>query len=507
MKKFNVFLLSFLTVLVCTGALAFSACAKNENVAEKFVLKAEHIALEFYETSYNGQMQTPQVSVRVKAQTISSAEYTVHYENNINVGVAKVVVVANKNSRVVAGTAERTFEIKKADLNASMIGLEYQTTAYTSTAKTPALFVNIGGTIQSLDGFNISYKNNIEVGTATAIIEAKETNPNVCGKVEIDFEITKIDFENAVVKIEYQQIEYSTYPAEPQVLSVTLFGKTIDPSTYSIRYTNNSSIGTAQVIVEANPNNPYLVGETHVDFEITKATLLPSMFSVLGNNFVYNGSAQTPQVSMLFNGYNQELNEYFVVEYKNNTNAGTAQITISATQHNPTFAGSATLYFVIEKAEISADMIELSSSVFEYTGYEKQPSATINFAGTVVDSSEYSVSYQNNIDAGTATATIAIKSTSTNFKGTVDVEFEITPTTLVPGMLKLEFSEATYTGEEICPTISIVIGDKTITSFTIQYFDNIEPGTARVVVTANANSNITGSATITFVIKAAETQV
>ena len=86
----------------------------------------------------------------------------------------------------------------------------------------------------------------------------------------------------------------------------------------------------------------------------------------------------------------------------------------------------------IGKADFSAVTFSLNPDKFVYTGNENKPvlKATFN-AGTAeepdriaVDASEYSFSYDDNVNAGTAT--VSITSSKKNFTGgTTDLEFEI----------------------------------------------------------------------------------
>lgn len=94
---------------------------------------------------------------------------------------------------------------------------------------------------------------------------------------------------------------------------------------------------------------------------------------------------------------------------------------------------------------------------------------------------DYTVSYDNNIDVGTATATITGIG---NFTGTTTVSFKI-----VKGTSKITvsaISNQTFTGTEITPAVSVQEGTKKLTKdvdYKVSYADNINVGTATVTVT------------------------
>ena len=56
--------------------------------------------------------------------------------------------------------------------------------------------------------------------------------------------------------------------------------------------------------------------------------------------------------------------------------------------------------------EVNAPVIELSGNRFHYDGTQKRPSVTVKDGDTVIPSGEYTVTYENNLNVGTASVTI-----------------------------------------------------------------------------------------------------
>ena len=92
-----------------------------------------------------------------------------------------------------------------------------------------------------------------------------------------------------------------------------------------------------------------------------------------------------------------------------------------------------------------------------FTGSNITPTLTVmDGEKTIIENTDYTVSYMNNTDAGTATATITGKG---NYTGTQDKAFTITPKDLSKETIVITLNPdelLTYTGSEIKPTVSSV---------------------------------------------------
>ena len=70
------------------------------------------------------------------------------------------------------------------------------------------------------------------------------------------------------------------------------------------------------------------------------------------------------------------------------------------------YAGSREVTFTIMPAKIANATIQFSASSFEYNGSPIKPELTLMDGETEVPNTEYTVSYADNVNAGTATVTI-----------------------------------------------------------------------------------------------------
>ena len=134
-----------------------------------------------------------------------------------------------------------------------------------------------------------------------------------------------------------------------------------------------------------------------------------------------------------------------------------------------------------------------------YTGKAIEPAVTVtDKAGKEIAAEEYTVIYSNNKDAGTATVTVAAKSSSA-YTGSVSATFTITPAALTADMVKV--ANATYTGKALKPAVSVASG----VDYTVAYKNNTAVGKASAVVTGTGN--YTGTITKNFIVKPAKESI
>ena len=163
------------------------------------------------------------------------------------------------------------------------------------------------------------------------------------------------------------------------------------------------------------------------DGQILENTLYQITSAVLSATSVkYTGIAQKPAVTVKakVNGKTKILTKGtdYTLSYKNNKNAGTASVTVAGTGQ---YTGTITKSFKITKVALKSASLAYTTTV--YTGKALKPSVKVKAkvngtVKTLKKGTDYTVSYQNNKNVGTATVTI--KGTG-NYKGTLTKTFEI----------------------------------------------------------------------------------
>lgn len=101
----------------------------------------------------------------------------------------------------------------------------------------------------------------------------------------------------------------------------------------------------------------------------------------------------------------------------------------------------------------------------------------------------YQVSYEHNIDAGTASVK-AIALENSGYKGELSTEFEIQAADISSANVTLAATEYTYNGSEKTPAVTVELNGKLLekeTDYTVEYVDNTAVGTAKAVVRGVGN--------------------
>ena len=151
-----------------------------------------------------------------------------------------------------------------------------------------------------------------------------------------------------------------------------------------------------------------------------------SMFSIDTSDEYYTGSPITKAITT---GLTEGTD--YQVTYTDNTNPGSAKITISGIGK---YAGFLEYDFPIVEREptpIEASMFSVARDGLIYDGAAHEPAVTSD----VVPTGSYSVSYRDNVNAGQAAATVTA---SGEYSGTCELKFEIdkaTPPYAIPGPL------------------------------------------------------------------------
>jgi hypothetical protein len=132
---------------------------------------------------------------------------------------------------------------------------------------------------------------------------------------------------------------------------------------------------------------------------------------MLGNSFVYNGSAWLPAV---VDGLAEGID--YTITYTNNVNAGIATVTVEGKGN---YYGSLTDSFEILEKELNAEL-KLADGPYVFNGSAVMPGVVDGLAEGI----DYLISYTNNTNAGTATVTVTGIG---NYFGTLTETFEIVP--------------------------------------------------------------------------------
>lgn len=177
------------------------------------------------------------------------------------------------------------------------------------------------------------------------------------------------------------------------------------------------------------------------------------------------------------------------------------------------FGNQQEVYFHILSKQTTIDAMEVSlnTTTFTYDGKAKRPAATVKYKGAVlVSGKDYTIAYSNNINAGTARATI----TGVSMTGKVTREFKINKAT--PRITARIASAAIPVGSSTTVSLTGAAGaaawrsaDATVASVSGTTVRGLKVGTVRINVTtaATGNYNAASSYVTVKVLPAATTKL
>lgn len=227
-------------------------------------------------------------------------------------------------------------------------------------------------------------------------------------------------------------------------------------------------------------------------------------------NAVYTASSITPQPEISVTSGNSKIifekDVDFTYSYANNTNPGTADITVTPKAGGKLKGDAVTKHFTIEKAA-RTDSLECSLSFLE-----NEDMQTFSAVIERVEGAEYSFDGKTWTDENRKTdcqprteytAYIRWKETAAYLAGEAVQKTETAPrmTYLLTEAMVSDIENAVYTASPIapCPEVSIMAGGNKIifekdVDFTYSYGNNTNPGMANITVTPKAGGQLRGNA-------------
>ena len=277
-------------------------------------------------------------------------------------------------------------------------------------------FTSAGDYVMNITGKGANYQ-----GTATCTF-------TIARKKLSQTDLTIADIPNKPYKADYWKPALDIKFGETQLV----LGADND---YTVSYSSNLTPGTAKATITLK-NNYENDGTIEKEFTVTKYNLsndadYASKVVVTGyENLVYNGSAQTPAITVKLNG-TPIGSAYCTPSWDNNTNATTetSKAKLTITGNAPTFMGTKVIDVEIARKPLA----EGTSSGFEWTMddtdveydgtyHTKDVTATFNTAA-MVNPTDFTYVAANNLHAGTADVIITGQG---NFVGTLVKHFDIT---------------------------------------------------------------------------------
>ena len=256
-----------------------------------------------------------------------------------------------------------------------------------------------------------------------------------------------------------------------------------------VGYYNNTFVTTSGYIQVRGLGN--FNGTRYITFEIVPADINDCSLDAIAT-VNYTGGAITPAVTLKQNGTPLTQGTHFSVSCTDNTNPGTATVTLTG---KGSFTGERTTTFKIVK-QTASNLTFNAITDQEYTGSEITPYLSIkNGTRTLTKDTDYTVVFSNNVEPGTAKAIITFTG---NYTGSKTLTFKIVPKDMAN--LYVYAYSATYTGRPVTTSFYIRNGSITPvegTDYTVSYSNNTNVGIATATLTGKG-THYTGTKTVEF---------
>lgn len=474
------------TAFVCALLCAAAVCCFTGSSADAAAVTNCTVSGLTAKT-YTGKAQTQSITVKYRNKTLKNGkDYTVSYQNNINAGTAYVII---KGKGSYSGTVKRSFTIKPAIIYKQCTFYKIASQYYTGSQIKPVPKIKNGTTtLKNGTDFTLTYQNNVNKGTAKVYIKGKG---NYSGSCSLTFSITARPV--STLKITVPSVTYNGKAQKPAVTVKYNNYKFKNGTDYTLSYKNNTKIGTATVTVKGKGK---LSGTKNVTFKINAKPIKNAVITY-NNSLTYNGSTLSPAVTVKYGNATLKKNTDYTVAYSNNVNAGTGTITITG---KGIYGGSVKKTFTIKKLGISATAVSGTGNKV-YTGSVIKPVPAVKVGGrTLKNGTDFTVSYKNNTEPGTATLKVTGKG---NYSGSVSKTFKITARAI--NDVEVTIPDTVFTGEQVKPDVVVSYGNYQFinnSDYTLSFKDNVNIGTASVVVTGK--NHLSGSRTVTFPIEKAD---
>ena len=153
---------------------------------------------------------------------------------------------------------------------------------------------------------------------------------------------------------------------------------------------------------------------------LSRISISKASVTLSTSTYAYDGKTKTPSVTVKVNGKTLKKDTDYTVSYSNNTKVGTAKVTITGKGN---YTGSVSKTYSIKNNFKKATVSSISTKAF--TGKNITQSITVKYNGkTLKKGTDYTVSYSNNKNIGTATVKITGKC---SYTGTITKTFKINP--------------------------------------------------------------------------------
>ena len=380
----------------------------------------DELSIDLSPVTYTGSPITKSITTDL----VEGVDYAVSYANNTNAGTATVTVTGLGDYFNYVSTY--TFQINQA--MPEYTAPEAVDALYGQTLGELALPAGFGWQEPSAlvgdPGANVFYVTYMPSDANHAVVTDIPVTVNVAATDAYFDYVVNVDDGSLSLGITLDYLADVTWDvSDPTIASIG------NVSTNIVNFPGYQSVSVGVTVLLNAPGdvevyayaNGSLVSTTTVRVKPSNRIDLSSAdISGLDASYTYTGSVIEPAPVVTLNGEVLSAGADYVVSYGNNMMPGSATVTVEGIGG---YRGQVSTGFEIVPASLSSAAVTVPGSPFTYTGSPIEPEVTVQVGdATLVRDSDYTVSYANNTEVGTATVTVE---GTGGYKDTAVATFEI----------------------------------------------------------------------------------
>lgn len=488
---------------------------------------------------YNKKVQKPAPVVFWNGRKLANKkDYTVPDVSYTEVGSHNIVVTGCGNYK---GERKFNFRIAEGVLTSKLTVGKIPNQTYTGSEIKPQLTVKEKSTVLEVNrDYTVSYVDNVQVGTATAVIKGIG---KYVGTKKVTFKITEVaSLSKAIIDLGFDTTPvYTGREIKVAQATVTLSvkgesepRKLLNGADYAMTYQNNVKAGTATVVFTGKGAYRGTVKKT---FKIAACDIASNKVKIsTSSSYSYMKGGCKAEPTVIFNGKTLQAGTDYTLSYKNNNAAGKEATVII--KGKGCFSGSTAKTYRVVPQDIGKMKLSAADKVyqnkkniykttvklmdtngkalsagkdydknFEYTYAAKtdvyNPQLNPDDKETMVTRKAGDPIDQNDIIPAGTVIRVDVIAKGNDYTGIVSGTYRIAGASIAGAKVTIPTQE--YTGREIRPDSQIKVELKG-TPLTpskdyeiVEYSNNINKGTAKVVI--HGLNNYGGTKTVNFKIK------
>ena len=460
---------------------------------------------------YTGSRLSPRLTVMRGGAFFTNYSITSTSEDMTNAGPVSVTIQGTGN---FTGTMNIQFNIDPMPIDSASISATVASVTYNGSAQRPVPTVRRNGTglVSGTDYTISTYTNNVNAASASAAVHPCVTitgRGNYTGSRTIAFTISPLSLSDSSITASIADQIYSgaaLTPAPSVSRGSTALRSgtdyTIGTYSYNINARQSTASYSAPSVTISGTGN--YTGSRTIKFSILPLDINEAGVTAEAEDLTYTGSRVSPRLTVMRG--DSSFSSYSIASTSEDmTNAGPVSATIQGTGN---FTGTIDVQFDILPRYISDARFASYIPAQSYCGTELTPDVDMYYVygDPLVRNVDYTLAYENNIEAGNASVTI---NGIGNFTGSRSANFTITRelTDIRNCTVIIDPAEYVYEGEPVIPEILVKYGADILSEgvdYSVAISGNDATGTAYVTITGTGRFTGTTNASFTLVEPPAE---